>query len=69
MTEIHFGDIIGMDYIPSLRLMALGPTDLVTERQNWWGTVLADDQSGWRCGDAITFSPENKGIRIIEAGL
>ena len=73
MMEFHFGDVIGMDYLPELRLMTVAPTSFrarisapAHEMNDWWAIVVRDTVAeGWLAGTRITVSPLNAGITMI----
>jgi hypothetical protein len=68
MMEFHFGDVIGMDYEPSLRLMLVSGVGqwrmgLSGQVETWGAIVLTD--IAWDDGQLITVSPLNTGVTMI----
>ena len=72
---MKFGDIVGMDYEPTLRLLALYRVDKDMQRllrhEAWWALVLVDESrnpDAWETGRIVTVAPTVSGFRLIEEG-
>ena len=70
MSRWKFGMIVGMDYAPELRLLAVAQYhEPVWARETWGTVVLTDDPLNpdhWEVGRIITVSPHTTGIVIYE---
>ena len=70
---MKYGDVIGMDHIPQLRMMVIGPNaGRWMGRQPWDAVILYDLIAGpewpsWMPGEIKTFDPLDRGITIIES--
>lgn len=67
----RYGLVIGMDYLPPLRLMLIAPSIM---SQNWDALVLHDephdddeDMGAWEPGQIVSVSPLTSGLTIIES--
>lgn len=69
--NFRFGMVVGMDYLPNLRLMLVAPVAGITGIRaapgNWWAVVLRDmGTDSWNPTERISVNPLNTGITIIE---
>ena len=63
---MKFGDVVGMDYEPEMRLMVLRLVRRESGRETWSALVLQDNEAGWFVGTVVTVGAHVAGLTIIE---
>jgi hypothetical protein len=69
---MRFGTVVGIDYEPELRMMALRSVlgENGTLRDIWQAVVIADEarSDAWTVGRLVTFPADASGLVVYEEG-